>query len=163
MPETARARIAPRVRQISFFLPNRLGALKRAVQILAEKDVRIGGISVLETADHAVVRLVVDRPDGAFDLLTEAGYGGCVTDVLGVVLPPGPRFGIQRVLAVLLGAEVSLMYVYGLILEDGGHPLLALQADDLDMAGRVLRTNGFRLVGQDDLAWPEAEEEKDRA
>ena len=49
------------------------------------------------------------------------------------------------------------MYLYGLILESEGHPVLALQADDLGMAGRVLRHNGFRLVGQDDLLWPDEE------
>jgi hypothetical protein len=47
------------------------------------------------------------------------------------------------------------MYVYGLILQAEGHPLLALQADDLQMAGRVLVHNGFPLVGQDDLVWPD--------
>jgi hypothetical protein len=155
MPEVANQQVNPRLRQVSFFIPNRLGALRRAIQILEEKDVRIGGISVLETADHAVVRLVVDRPDGAFELLTAEGYGGCITELLGVRLPPGPRFGIQRVLSVLLGAEVSLMYCYGLILQAGGHPVLALQADDLGMAGRVLVRNGFPLVGQDDLHWPD--------
>ena len=156
MPETAHGTTQPRLRQVSFFLPNRLGALRHALQILAEENVRIAGLSVLETADHAVVRLVVDRPDGAFDLLTKAGYGGCITELLGVTLPPGPRFGIQRVLSVLLGAEVNLMYAYGLILQSDDHSLLALQADDLDMASRVLIRNGFPLVGQDDLHWPDA-------
>jgi hypothetical protein len=64
---------------------------------------------------------------------------------------------MQRVLSVLLGAEVNLWYVYGLILQAEGHPILALQADDLEMAGRVLLGNGFPLVGQDDLHWPEPE------
>lgn len=158
MPATARDRSEPRIRQVAFFLTNRLGALRRAVQMLEEHDIRVGGISVLESADHAVVRLVVDRPDGALELLTGAGYGGCVTEVLGVGLPPGPRFGMQRVLSVLLGAEVSLWYVYALILQADGHPVLVLQADDLEMAGRVLRTNGFPLIGQDDLVWPDRED-----
>ena len=157
MPEIANDRVDPRIRQVAFFLPNRLGSLRRAIQILEEKDVRIGGISVLEAADHAAVRLVVDRPDGAFELLTEAGYGGCITEILGVQLPPGPRFGIQRVLSVLLGAEVNVWYVYGLIVQADGHPVLALQADDLSMAGRVLVRNGFPLLGQDDLHWPDPE------
>jgi hypothetical protein len=157
MPDTARDVVEPRIRQVAFFLPNRLGALRDAVRILGEHDVRIGGISVLESADHAVVRLVVDRPDGAFEVLTGAGYGGCITEILGVALPAGPRFGIQRVLSILLGAEVSLMYVYGLILESEGQPVLALQADDREMATRVLRRNGLRLVGQDDLTWPDAD------
>jgi hypothetical protein len=154
MPATARDRVEPRLRQISFFLPNRLGALRRAVDLIEGKDVRIAGISVLESADHAVVRLVVDRPDGTLELLSEAGYGACVTEILGVALPLGPRFGIQRVLSVLLGAEVSITYLYGLILSDGGQPLLALKTDDLPMAERVLPRSGFRLLGQDDLTWP---------
>jgi hypothetical protein len=154
MPDVASDQVNPRLRQVAFFLPNRLGALRHSLQVLADRDIRIGGISVLESTDHAVVRLVVDRPDGAFELLTAAGYGGCITELLGVQLPAGPRFGIQRVLSTLLGAEVSLMYVYGLILQSDGHPLLALQADDLGMAGRVLQRNGFPLVGQDDLEWP---------
>ena len=61
---------------------------------------------------------------------------------------------MQRVLSVLLSAEVSLMYVYGLILSDQGRPILALRADDLDLAARVLENGGFRLLGQDDLVWP---------
>jgi hypothetical protein len=157
MAMTARDRSEPRIRQVSFFLPNRLGALRHAVRTLADEGVRIAGMSMLEATDHAVVRLVVDRPDGAHDLLTAAGYSGCLTEILGVTLPPGPRFGIQRALAVLVGAEVSLMYVYGLIVQADGNPVLALRADDLDLAGRVLRTNGFALVGQDDLVWPAAE------
>lgn len=153
--ETARDRSAPRLRQLAIFLTNRLGALRRAVQLLSDQGIRIGGISVLESKDHAVVRLVVDRPDGALEVLEQAGYGGGITEVLGVALPPGPSFGMQRVLSVLLGAEVSLWYVYGLIVAHDGHPVLALQADDLEMAGHVLRSNQFPLVGQDDLHWPE--------
>ena len=155
MPATARDRVEPRLRQVSFFLPNRLGALRRAVDLLDANDVRIAGISVLESADHAVVRLVVDRPDGAMERLAAEGHGVAVTEILGVALPPGPRFGIQRVLALLLGAEVSVTYLYGLILSDDGRPLLALKTDDLAMAERVLRRSGFHLVGQDDLAWPD--------
>jgi hypothetical protein len=158
MPSTAKDHLDARLRQISLFLPNRLGALRRAIDVLERGDVRIGGISVLEAADHAVVRFVVDRPEHALKSLEEAGYGGSLTDILGVSLSAGPRFGMQRVLSVLLSAEVSIMYVYGLILSDHGQPILALRADDLDLAARVLEHGGFRVLGQDDLSWPSAPE-----
>jgi hypothetical protein len=154
MPSTAKDHLDARLRQVSLFLPNRLGALRRAIDVLERADVRIAGISVLEAADHAVVRLVVDRPDTAIESLTKAEYGAASSDVLGVSLPAGPRFGMQRVLSVLLSAEVSLMYAYGLILSDDGRPILALRADDLDLAARVLVRGGFRVLGQDDLVWP---------
>jgi hypothetical protein len=154
MPETARDQLEPRIRQIAFFLPNRVGALRRALHLLEERGVKIGGVVILDAADHAVVRIVVDKPDGALEALVAEGYGGCLTEVLGVAFPPGPRFGIQRVFAQLLGAEVNVEYAYALMMQADGNPILALQADDLTMAARVLRHNGYVLVGQDQLSWP---------
>jgi hypothetical protein len=155
MPATAKDHLDARLQQVALFLANRLGSLRRAIDVLERAGVRIAGVNVLEAADHAVVRVIVDRPQLALDSLVEAGYGASLTEVLGVALPPGPRFGIQRVLSVLLSAEVSLMYVYGLILSDQGQPILALRADDLDLAARVLENGGFRVLGQDDLEWPD--------
>jgi hypothetical protein len=154
MPETAREQIEPRLRQVSFFLPNRLGALRKATRLLEEHQIRIGGFVVMEAADHAVVRVIVDKPDRAFEILSAEGYGGCVTEVLGVAVPLAPKAGIQRMLGLLLGAEVSLAYAYGLMLHADGAPLVALQADDLGMATSVLQHNGFLVVGQDQLSWP---------
>jgi hypothetical protein len=155
MPETSREQIEPRIRQVSFFVPNRLGALRKATRVLDEHEIRIGGITVMEAADHAVVRLVVDRPDRAFEVLSAEGYGGCVTEVLGAAVPLGPKMGIQRVLGLLLGAEVNLAYAYGTMLQSDGNPVVALQVDEQDMATRVLTNNGFLVVGQDQLEWPE--------
>jgi hypothetical protein len=153
--DTARDRLDPRIQQISFFLPNRLGALRRAFAALESQKLKIGGISTLDATDHAVVRVVVDKPETALQILTGEGYGACSTDVLGCALPPGPDFGILRVLSVLVAAEVNVEYAYSLILRTDGHPVLALQVDDLEMAGRVLRSHGFTLVGQNQLLWEE--------
>jgi hypothetical protein len=154
MPETAREQIEPRLRQVSFFLPNRLGSLRKATRLLEEHQIRIGGIVVMEATDHAVIRVIVDKPDAAYETLVAEGYGGCVTEVLGVAVPVGQRAGIQRMLGVLLGAEVNLAYAYGLMLHSDGEPIVALQADDLTAATRVLQQNGFLVVGQDHLSWP---------
>jgi hypothetical protein len=153
MPEIAREQIEPRLRQVSFFLPNRLGALRRAVNVLEPHDVRIGGISVLEASDHAVVRIVVNRPDKALEVLGAEGYGGCITEVLGVCLPAWRGGGVHRVLSVLVGAEVNLQYAYCLIIRHEGTPVLAVQVDDMDMAARVLAGAGITVVGQDQLTW----------
>ncbi len=154
MPETAREQIEPRLRQVSFFLPNRLGSLRKATRLLEEHQIRIGGIVVMEAIDHAVVRLIVDKPDRAYDLLAHEGYGGCVTEVLGVAVPLSPTLGLQRVLGLLLGAEVNLAYAYGLMLHADGHPIVAIQTDDLSVATQVLQHHRFLVVGQDQLDWP---------
>jgi hypothetical protein len=154
--DTAKDRVDPRIQQISFFLPNRLGALRRAFAALESKSLRIGGISTLDATDHAVVRVVVDKPETALQILTAEGYGACSTDVLGCALPPGPDYGVLRVLSVLVAGEVNVEYAYSLILRTpDGHPVLALQVDDLEMAGRVLGSHKFTLVGQNQLHWEE--------
>jgi hypothetical protein len=151
--DTRRENIDPRIQQISFFLPNRLGALRRAFAALESKRLKIGGISTLDATDHAVVRLVVDKPETALEILAAEGYGACATDVMGCALPPGPDFGILRVLSLLVSGEVNVEYAYSLILRHDRQSVLALQVDDLDMAGRVLRSHGITLVGQDQLLW----------
>lgn len=151
MPETSRGQTDPRIVQISVFLPNRLGALRQAIQRLEVEDVRILGLNVLDAADHAVVRLVVDRPAAAVAALAQAGYGVFETEVLAVQVPAGRRNAMQHVLSALVGAEVNMEYVYGLLSRLDGRALVALQTDDSAMAERVLRSRGFDLVHQDEL------------
>jgi len=151
MPETAREQTDPRIIQISVFLPNRLGSLRQAMQRLETAEVRILGLNVMDSADHAVVRVVVDRPAKATAALRDAGYGSCESELLCVEVPPGGRSSIQKVLGALVGAEVNIMYVYVLLARIDGKGLLALQTDDSAAAERVLRARGFTLAHQDDL------------
>lgn len=155
--EIVKDHLEPRLRQVVFFLPNRLGALRSALKLLSEESVRIAGMSLLDSSDHVVVRLVVDRPDEAHAILGQAGYGSCISECLGVTLPTGPRFGILHVLSLLLAAEVSVSYAYALILRSRGHPLLALMVENLDLAARAMQEHGFTLVDQKDLLWDETE------
>lgn len=152
MPETSRDQTDPRIVQLSVFLPNRLGALRQTVQRLEQADVGILGLCVLDAADHAVVRMVVDRPAKAKAALAQSGYGACETEILAVCMPPGPGGSVQKVLSALVGAEVNMQYVYGLLSRTDGTGLLALQTDDCATASRVLQSRGFSLLHQDDLS-----------
>lgn len=152
MPETSRGQTDPRIVQLSVFLANRLGSLRQMVRCLEDADVRILGLNVLDAADHAVVRLVVDRPAPATAALSAGGYGVCETEVLAVLVPAGASGAMQRVLAALVGGEVNIEYVYGLLARLAGRALVALQTDDSAMASRVLRSRGFDLVHQDELS-----------
>lgn len=151
MPELSRDQTDPRIVQLAIFLPNRLGSLKQAVARLEDAQVRILGLSVMDSADHAVVRTVVDRPAKAMVALKDAGYGACESEILCVEVPVGSASSIQKVLGALVGAEVNIMYVYALLARIEGKGLLAIQTDDSAAAERVLRARGFTLAHQDDL------------
>jgi hypothetical protein len=155
MAETARDHSDPRLRQLSFFLPNRLGALFRATQHLEKEHVRICGLSLLDATDHVVVRMIVNRPAVAKTGLEAAGYPVYETDLLGVALPATEEFGIRKVLSGLLRAEINIAYAYALIVQVDGHPVLALKVDAMDVATRVVRSAKLELVDQDQLGWEE--------
>jgi hypothetical protein len=156
MAEIARDQSDPRLRQLSFFLPNRLGALFRATQHLEKQHVRICGLSLLDATDHVVVRMIVNRPAVAKEQLEAAGFSVYEADLLGVALPAGEEFGIRKVLSGLLGAEINIAYAYALIVQVDGHPVLALKVDDMSMAARVVRSAKLDLVDQDQLGWEES-------
>lgn len=156
MRETARD-LKPRIKQLSLFLPNRLGALGAVVARLDEEQVKLCAISILDAADHAVVRMIVNRPAPAKGALLGAGYTVFETDLLGVALPGrgDDEFGILKVLQALLVAEVNVCYVYSLIVQVDGRPVIALNVDDAEAASHVLTKAGLALIGQEEIGWEE--------
>ena len=141
----------PRIHQLSVFLPNRVGALLSVTRCLDVLGLRICSLNIADAADHAVARIVVDRPELALDGLAAEGHAVVETELLAVALPPEQRDAVRRVLTCLLMAELNVYYVYALIAGAGGQAVLALLAEDLEAASRVLLEGGFELVGQEQL------------
>ncbi|MGB9623493.1 MAG: acetolactate synthase [Phycisphaerae bacterium] len=148
--ETQEASGFPFARQLSVFLENRLGQLLAMAKLFDQTEVRILGLSVVYSVDCAVVRLLVDEPDEAAQLLRKNGFAVSESDILVVNLPPGKR-GLMAICAALVGAEVSIQYTYPLLTRPNGRPAVALQVDDLDMALQTLTSQRFQVLDQDDL------------
>jgi len=140
---------ARRIHQLSVFLPNRLGQLLTMTRALDAEGVRLLAISIIDSADHAVVRLVVDKPTLARNQLTLEGYHAYSHELLGVRVPE--NVGLEGLLGALLSVELNVHYVYSLSAAVGGDTVLALYVEDLDRAEEVLTDQGFGLLGQADL------------
>lgn len=153
MLEVARDQTGPLVKQLSFFLRNRVGALLGVVRQLEESNIHICAISILDSADHAVIRLVVDRPSLALHVLQKKALAIFETELVGVEIPVGGKIGIRKILAALLLAEVNVQYVYSLIVQADHRPVLALHVDDIPTAILVLRNHGLTVIGQDEISW----------
>lgn len=141
----------PLLRQLSVFLPNRVGALMGATRALEALGLRICSLAISDAVDHAVARLMLDRPELGKAALESAGHAVVETELLAVVLPEGDRDGIRRVLARLLMAEINVHYVYTFLTGDRGRAVMALLPENLATAARVLTDGGFELVGQEAL------------
>jgi hypothetical protein len=149
--ETAYASGFPTVRQLSIFFENRLGELLRMTRLFDRTDIHILGLSVVNSVDCAIIRMIVDDPDGAYDLLQSQRFPLTQTDILVVSLPPGKR-ALLHTWVAMLSAEVNVAYAYALLGSMGGQAALAVQTDNLETAAHTLQDKGFTVLDQTDLA-----------
>lgn len=148
--ETAEAEELPGIRQLSVFLENRVGELLRLTRTLEGVDVSILALSVVNSVDCAVIRLLVDDPDEARRVLTGARFAVSEAELLVVLLPPGRR-AIVTICSALLGAEVNILYAYPLLTHPDGKAALAINTDNLPMAVELLRARKFTVLDESHL------------
>jgi hypothetical protein len=148
--ETAESEAHPTVTQLSVFLAERVGELSRLTRALDPADIHILALSVVNSHDCAIVRMIVDDPDQAAAVLHDAGFAISETELLVVALPPGKRALLQTWLAMMKG-EVSIAYTYPLLVQPSGRPALAVQADNLELAAENLRRSHLTVLDQSDL------------
>jgi len=136
------------VRQLSVLIENQAGRVSEVTSLLGEAGINIRGFSVSDTADHGILRLVVDRPDDAYELLRDAGFAVKESDVICIDLPDVPG-GLAGVLKIVSDAGVSIEYVYSLIAT-----YVVLNVADVDRAVALLKNRPVRVVSQEEIAAP---------
>ena len=140
-----------RIRQFTIFLDNRVGRLGMLVRTLEEGAARICGLSIEESADSSLVRLICSEPDLSRDLLQKEGFAFCESELLAVELPKASKQPVLAICSALLAAEINIHYAYPLLLRPHGQPALALYVEDPTLAAQILIRKGFTLIGESDL------------
>ena len=149
-PMTTRGRDWPCLRQFIVFLENRVGSLHDLLRRVERSDLKIVALSILDSSDCAVARMIVDNYERAHELLTFAGVHFFETDVIGVLLPASEQ-PHTAVLAGLMSAELNVQYVYPMMYRRNGRGAVAIYVDEKEETLRVLRERGFETVTEDDL------------
>ncbi len=135
--------------QFSVFLDNRVGRLLDLLECLDATALTLAGLCVVEASDHAVVRLLTSRHELAQGRLERAGLSFSQSEILVVELD-GPG-SMKQMTTALRTAELSIDYLYPLLVQPRGRSVIALQCDDLILAGQILRKKLFTLLGENDL------------
>lgn len=139
------------IKQISVFLENKPGALYAMTGVLAQNKVDMRALSLAETKDFGIVRIIVDNVYTATTVLKDAGYVHSVTSVLGVAIPDTPG-GLNRVLQVLTDAKVNVEYMYAFLGgKDVDHAYMIFRVEDAAAAGAALAARGIQTVGQEEI------------
>lgn len=147
--QTQRGHEAPFVRQFSVFLPNRVGQLNELLKMLVEEQVDLVGISVVDSTDWAVVRMIFSDVGKAREILLRRGIAFTECDLLAVVLE-GPHT-FHQVCSALVAAELNVAFAYPLMIQRNGKPILAFHVDDDILATELLTRHRFTLLDHEDV------------
>jgi hypothetical protein len=150
MSDTASPLAADPVKQFSVFIPNRVGQLFDLTALLTQHNVHIMGMTILDTTDCAIDRLIVDDPDRARELMAANNFAFTECDVLVVEISAEAQ--LKGVLSALLTVEINLHYLYSFLLRPEGRSALALSVEDNDLAASALNTRGFKVLSQRDIS-----------
>ncbi len=149
--ETRRGRDYPGVRQFNVFVENRVGNLLTVVRRFEASDNRIVSLTVVDSADCAIIRMVLADPERAREIFDLHGLPCTESDLLVVGLPD-VRQPLVQICKALLGAEISIHYAYPLLIGPKGHSALALHVEDHECAAQTLERLGFTLYTEKDLS-----------
>ena len=141
----------PRVTQFSVFLPNKVGALLHVVKLLNQHHVDVLAVNVQDSADTAIVRIVVSDPESVQTLFLESAVAFSVCELVIVELREGAN-ELGRLLAALLAAECNIFGSYALLTRPRGRTALALHVEDNECAVAVLQSQQFTILGQSDIS-----------
>ena len=151
LPKTTSKRDGPLVKQFSVFLPNKVGAMHDVLKLLNAHGCHVIAMSVSESTDAAIARLIVSDPGGVEKLFRQnnVAFGSC--DVV-VVEMREVATELSKLFAALLMAEVNVHFTYPLLMRPSGSAALAIHVDDNECAISVLSGSGFRLLSQGEIS-----------
>lgn len=139
------------IRQLSVFLQNRVGSLLALVKLLHDHSIEVLGLSMQDSTEMTLVRLILSDPDRAGMLFIEKGIPHTDCQIVVVQLSEdGHR--LTECLSTLLTAELNVEFAYPLLVRPGLHPLMVFHVDDCEIACDVLHRSGFRVLCQEDLS-----------
>jgi hypothetical protein len=149
--ETLQGRNWPSVTQFSVFLENRVGQLLEVLRAFQGSKVKIVGLTISDSADCSIVRLVLSHPEQGREILELHKLAFAENEVLVTELPTGPA-SLVDLCASLLQAEINIHYAYPLIVHPHGRPAIALHIDNMEQASVTLHAMGFEILCEADLA-----------
>ena len=151
LPITSSKLEGPLVKQFSVFLPNKVGAMLDIVKLLSTHHTHVVALSVSESTDSAIARIIASDPQQVEKLFRENNVGFGVSQVV-VVEMREVATQLVRLLAALVMGEVNVHFAYPLLIRPRGFSAIALHVDDTDCASAVLTGEGFKMLSQDDIS-----------
>jgi hypothetical protein len=134
-----------KIKQVSVFLENKTGRLLEALSVLERSGINIRALSIADTTEFGILRLIVSDPDKAAKALKKANFSVGENEVLAVEIPDRPG-GLAGVLRVLKNAAINVEYIYAFVEKSGRDAVVVIRTENLAAAARTLKKGGVKVI-----------------
>ncbi|MBI4812844.1 MAG: ACT domain-containing protein [Methanobacterium sp.] len=139
-----------KLKQISVFLENRKGRLWKAINILSGAGVNIRALSIADTSEFGILRMIVPDPDVAQKILEENNFVVKVNEVIAVEVLDEPG-GLDDLLSVLNKADINVEYLYAFVEKKSDKAIVVIRTEDVDAGINALEEGGINIVSADEI------------
>ena len=139
-----------KIKQLSIFLQNEIGSLSKPLECLSKNNINIRAMSMADTSEFCILRLVVDNPKKGKEILEENNFLVKTVDIIGVEMNDTPG-GLTTVLKTLKNSNINLEYLYAFTHEKEGKAILLLHSDDLDALINAFNENNITIVKSEEV------------
>ncbi len=139
------------IKQISIFVENKPGRLSAVTNILKENNIDIRALSIADTRDFGILRLIVNDPQKACEALKDADCTVTLTDVMAVAVDDTPG-GLAKIMELLYAGHISVEYMYAFISKTDKEAFVILRVEDNDTAEKIFAENNVKRLTQSDIA-----------
>lgn len=136
--------------QFSIHADNKVGRLNQIIGLFSVHEVHIMALSILDTTDSSIIRIIVDYPEEAQKLLIEHQFSFVQSELLAVELTS--EADIKKVTSALVQAEINIHYTYPFVARPNDRSALAISLEDNDLAAETISLHQLKIIGQDDIA-----------
>lgn len=138
------------IKQLSVFVENKMGRMAEITAVLGEAGVDIRALSIADTSDFGILRLIVNNPDSALEALKKAGATVTLTDVIAVGIKDKPG-EFAKVVKIMSDAGVGIEYMYAFISRTDSEAYVIMRIEDTQKGAEIMLKNGVKLLSSDEI------------
>ena len=138
------------VKQISVFLENKIGRLAEITELLGQSSINIRALAIADTTEFGILRLIVDNPQKAQDVLETRGFAAKQTGVIVVKVSDKPG-GLADILKTLKKSDLNVEYLYAFVKQSGEDALVVFRIENIEEALRGFQRSGVQILDPEDI------------
>ncbi len=136
--------------QISIFAENKPGKIEKITGILEDRDINIRAITITDSGDYGIIKMLVDRPVEASEALNENGITAALKDIVAVKIEDKPG-GLHQASAILAKENINVEDAYGFTIQESSRAVFIFQVDNVTHTGKILEKAGFSILTDSEL------------